>query len=446
MKLNRSILLVLALVLSVAMVTTGTLAYLTDTEQKVNVFTIGNVDIELDEPEWVDNSQLMPGIPVPKDPQITNVGENSAWSWMTVTIPSALYPHLTLDYSDEWIVDDEVETTTVDGVDMTVVTLYYPELLAPEDVTPPAFESVTLNSYIDADKDGNLLDADGNPIGWKLTDAHEITVDAFAIQDKPFTDVEDAYDAYNKSGAYAPTVDAGSEDFDEAVADGNNVNLTEDVATDSTTIDDDDVVTIDLQDNALTTVLTNNGELTVTDGTLNSDTYGLENFGDATLSDLTVNAGNTGHYAVISQTGSTTTFDDVDLTSGGGGVAAVNGAKVEFNSGSVNVDSASTSGRYLFYAEGEGSEITINDGDFSFSSTKNQKRAYICAMDGTTVYVTGGTFGPASTRSGYTAGIKTDGTGKVIITGGTFGFDPTTWVADGYVATKDGSTWTVTAE
>ena len=416
MKLNRSILLVLALVLSVAMVTTGTLAYLTDTEQKVNVFTIGNVDIQLDEPEWVDNSQLMPGVPVPKDPQITNVGENNAWSWMTVTIPSALYPHLTLDYSDEWIVDDEVETTTVDGVDMTVVTLYYPELLAPEDVTPPAFESVTLNSYIDADQDGNLLDADGNPIGWKLTDDHEITVDA------------------------------GSENFDEAVADGNNVNLTEDVTTDSTTIDDDDVVTIDLQDNTLSTVLTNNGELTVTDGTLNSDVYGLENFGDATLSDLTVNAGSPGHYAVISQTGSTTTLDDVDLTSGGGGVAAVNGAKVEFNSGSVNVDSTSTSGRYLFYAEGAGSEITINGGDFSFSSTKNQKRAYICAMDGTTVYVTGGTFGPASTRSGYTGGIKTDGTGKVIITGGTFGFDPSTWVAEGYVATKNGSTWTVTAQ
>lgn len=32
---------------------------------------------------------------------------------------------------------------------------------------------------------------------------------------------------------------------------------------------------------------------------------------------------------------------------------------------------------------------------------------------------------------------------QVIITGGTFGFDPTTWVADGYEATKNGTTWTV---
>ena len=108
--------------------------------------------------------------------------------------------------------------------------------------------------------------------------------------------------------------------------------------------------------------------------------------------------------------------------------------------------SASTSGRYLFYAQDAGSVITINGGTFSFSATLNQKRAYVYAGDGTTVYITGGTFGPASTRSGYTAGILTDGTGTVVITGGTFGFDPTTWVADGYTATKTGSTWTVSAQ
>ena len=64
-------------------------------------------------------------------------------------------------------------------------------------------------------------------------------------------------------------------------------------------------------------------------------------------------------------------------------------------------------------------------------------------MDGAVVYVNGGTFGQASTRDGYKEGIKTNGTGKVIITGGTFGFDPSAWVASGYVATKTGSTWTV---
>ena len=114
-----------------------------------------------------------------------------------------------------------------------------------------------------------------------------------------------------------------------------------------------------------------------------------------------------------------------------------------FKSGKVYVDSPSTSARYIFYADGN-STITIESGEFSWDPADNQKRAYIYANAGCTVYVKGGTFGKASTRSGYTAGILGDGT--VIITGGTFGFDPTTWVAAGYTATKNGSTWTVAAQ
>lgn len=444
MKLNRSLLLVLALVLSVAMATTGTLAYLTDNDTKVNVFTIGNVDISVEEPSWEDESPLLPGVAVEKDPHINNDGETDAWTWMTVSIPTALYPHLELDYASPWIVDDEVDTS---DPDYTVVTLLYPELLAPGEETPSAFTTVTLADYIDADADGNLLDADGNQIGWNIGDKPELTVTGYAIQDQPFESVEEAYDAYNKSGSYAPTVEAGTaEEVSDALAAGNSIILTDDVTTDPATIDEDAVINIDLQDNTLNTSLTNNGDLTVENGTLESDGAALINYGDAELSDVTVNAGSPSNYALISQAGSTTTYENVDLTSGGGGVGAVNGASVVFESGSIAVNSASTSGRYLFYAEGAGSEITINDGDFSFSSTLNQKRAYIYAGDGTTVYVNGGNFGPASTRSGYTAGILTAGSGKVVIKGGTFGFDPSAWVAEGYVATKSGSTWTVSAQ
>ena len=49
MKLNRKLVLVLALLMSVAMITTGTLAYLTDRDSDVNVFTVGNVDITLED-------------------------------------------------------------------------------------------------------------------------------------------------------------------------------------------------------------------------------------------------------------------------------------------------------------------------------------------------------------------------------------------------------------
>lgn len=160
--------------------------------------------------------------------------------------------------------------------------------------------------------------------------------------------------------------------------------------------------------------------------------------------DKKLNAGNSKDYAGIARNGATTTYNDVNVISAGGGIGATGGSEVIFNSGSVYIDSESTSGRYVFYTEGEGTVITINGGEFSWDSTDNQKRAYIYAEAGTTVYVKGGEFGKASTRSGYTAGIL--GSGNVVITGGTFGFDPSTWVAEGYEAVKSGTTWTVSAK
>lgn len=73
----------LALALTLCMVAIlaigGSLAYFTDTtDAKVNEFTVGNVDIDLTEPEWVveDGHTLMPGTTYAKDPTIT-VGEKS---------------------------------------------------------------------------------------------------------------------------------------------------------------------------------------------------------------------------------------------------------------------------------------------------------------------------------------------------------------------------------
>ena len=135
------------------------------------------------------------------------------------------------------------------------------------------------------------------------------------------------------------------------------------------------------------------------------------------------------------------TINNTDIVSNGGAIGAVNGAQVAFNSGRAYVDTASTSGRYIFYLEGKGSTITINGGTFSWDPADNQKRAYVYAGAGTFVYINGGTFGKASTRSGYEAGILGEGT--VVVKGGTFGFNPSDWVADGYKAEKSGDVWVV---
>lgn len=56
----------------------GTLAYFTDNEKAENVFTVGNVDIVLTEPNWnkEEVDDVYPGEPLAKDPMVTNNGKN----------------------------------------------------------------------------------------------------------------------------------------------------------------------------------------------------------------------------------------------------------------------------------------------------------------------------------------------------------------------------------
>lgn len=236
---------------------------------------------------------------------------------------------------------------------------------------------------------------------------------------------------------------ANTEDLSAALAAGGTYTVEESVAVESFAVENGTKVNFDLGGNTISGApIINNGDINVNGGALESAVTGIENKGSAVLSDVDMAAGSPANYAAIGYEESYTEYNDFNLVSAGGGIAVVGGKSV-FNSGSVAVNTASTSGRYIFYLEGEGSELIINGGTFSFRKTLNQKRAYIYAGAGTTVTVNGGNFGPASTRSGYTAGIL--GAGTVIIKGGTFGFNPSAWVAAGYVAVKDGSVWTVVA-
>ena len=67
-------------VLIASLVIGGTLAYLTDTGAVTNTFTMGNVDIDLAEPNWEDETsgkELVPGDTLVKDPIVAAVEGNS---------------------------------------------------------------------------------------------------------------------------------------------------------------------------------------------------------------------------------------------------------------------------------------------------------------------------------------------------------------------------------
>lgn len=193
MKLDRKWLLVIAVVLSLAMVTTGTLAYLTDSDTKVNTFTVGNVDIEVEE-EFEQDSPLNPGVEVEKQAGITNTHDsNDAWVWMTVSVPEELDAHLELGWSDEADYT-KLDTPVHDGYVSYLV--LHPEKLQPGETTPMYLEDVMLAANVDYQNGEYVAVVDGQPVSIGQLSEVDIIVDGFAIQPDGFDNVQDAYDAY----------------------------------------------------------------------------------------------------------------------------------------------------------------------------------------------------------------------------------------------------------
>lgn len=89
MNKRKLLLVALSLCMVAILAMGGTLAYLTDYETETNVFTVGNVDITLDE-DFEEDSLLVPGIDVNKDVYVTNVGTEPAYVRVHVAIPTLL--------------------------------------------------------------------------------------------------------------------------------------------------------------------------------------------------------------------------------------------------------------------------------------------------------------------------------------------------------------------
>lgn len=76
-----------------AMAFGSTMAYLTDTEGATNTFTVGKIQIDLEEPNYPGNDDdkvknLIPNQEVTKDPVVENTGINDAIVFMTVEVPN----------------------------------------------------------------------------------------------------------------------------------------------------------------------------------------------------------------------------------------------------------------------------------------------------------------------------------------------------------------------
>ena len=173
-KRNIALLLALALVFGVAV--GGTIAWLTDTTDEIlNTFTTGNVDIDLTETTG-ETYKMIPGQPLDKDPTVT-VKSGSEPCWVFVKVVETNNPATYMDYSidEAW--------TALDATDYPGV--YYIQQAA----TTADVDYAVLT--------GNVVTVKGT-ITNDLMDAAEENVPtlsfiAYAIQQEGFDDVEDAW-------------------------------------------------------------------------------------------------------------------------------------------------------------------------------------------------------------------------------------------------------------
>ena len=146
---KRKILLVAAALCMIAILAVGgTLAYFTDTtEVKNNVFTVGNVEIKLEEPKWdeqgeEDAPEVYPGEALAKDPTVTNIGANPCFVRVSVEGLDCLGEgedmliHVRTNYVKDAL--GEGWELYTDGY------YYYTEVLAAGAATTPVFDSIVI--------------------------------------------------------------------------------------------------------------------------------------------------------------------------------------------------------------------------------------------------------------------------------------------------------------
>ena len=209
--MKKTLTVIIALVLVVVMSVAGTVAYLTSTDTVTNTFSVGNVQIKLDEAKAnpdgslvanadrvkANSYKLLPGHTYNKDPMVTVLnGSESSYIKMTVTFSKANELDAIFDP------DGATLTTIFNGYDSSNWTykgntknaadntrtyeFWYKEAVAAPDgnvALDALFDSITVPGSITNEQ-------------LKTIEGMTITVNAYAIQADGFTDAADAWSKY----------------------------------------------------------------------------------------------------------------------------------------------------------------------------------------------------------------------------------------------------------
>lgn len=185
---------------------------MTGTEERANAFTFGNVEIDLQEPEWdaldPEVRVVYPGKTVPKDPQVRNTGRNDLYAYIEVQVPkkevrtvitdgehkdtvqdAAVHELFAYTASTDWTL---IKSDTSGDAYNVYLYAYTKEILRPGSTTSPLFGEV---EYI------HMLEGE---IG--MNTVIDMPITAYAIQSEYLDEngndtAEKMLDAFNKYGS-----------------------------------------------------------------------------------------------------------------------------------------------------------------------------------------------------------------------------------------------------
>lgn len=204
--MNKKLLtIIIAAALVASLAVGGTLAYLTDRDAEVNIFTVGNVEIEVEE-NFSQGAELMPGITITKEVSIKNTGDNNAWIWYSYAVPvlnadTGDLIEIDMVNTDKWVALGTPYQMEIEGQMYNVYTYGWPEYVAPDASTGNGMVSVHLNKWVDYNvNDGkwyHVYNGVVTPIAIDVDNAR-VYVTGYAIQEIGMADIHAAYANFNE--------------------------------------------------------------------------------------------------------------------------------------------------------------------------------------------------------------------------------------------------------
>lgn len=181
--MKKMLMMALAVILVVVISVSGTMAYFTDTEAVVNTFTVGNIDITLDEKEDEDGDgkvtfeNILPGQTYDKHPVVT-VLKDSEDCWLFVKVKNDMSA-VEVAAADGNTIDEQIKANGWTELESGV---YYKPVSKNTDADQPfaVFESFTVRE-------------DAKNADMQAVDNKTIEITAYAVQAAGIDTVTDAW-------------------------------------------------------------------------------------------------------------------------------------------------------------------------------------------------------------------------------------------------------------